>query len=571
MRMAMALCLCAAGIAGASATPPDSVWVNAVRELERTYGGHLGVMAKDLRTGAVLRYNAEERFPTASAIKFPVMTAYFAEVDAGRTDPEARITLSAAEKKEGSGILSLLSDGTAITALDAVKLMIVLSDNTATNMVIDRLGADHETRLRVVNDYLARQGLKNTRLLNRLYSWGTKKNTGEAIRYGIGVSTPEDMVLLLEGLYRKRIASPGACDRMLEIMQQQFYDDMIPRFLPAADCTTFFVAHKTGGIQETKVDVGLVIADRAEIAMAIFVDKHPDHGEGIDNQAAVLAARVARSIWNHFTGMLGTTERRVAGGHVDWTPVPGGTWGIYRSAAAPFPHPARVEGYTRSDGTQYPLFPHYSDSSIVVFVPEKFAELPGGSNLIVHFHGHLGENLLTLERDSMVQGMTAAGINALLVLPQGPYRARDSFGGKMEDDGGLRRLVEDVLATMKNEKIVASTKVNRLCVSGFSGGFRPAAFAVAKGGMPVTDVFLFDALYANQEFFRDWLLAGKGRIFGAYTEHLKKEYEDFAASVRDRAGDRVHFVPSPVEHMDVPRTFVADWLNRLDGEWKLSR
>jgi hypothetical protein len=269
--------------------------------------------------------------------------------------------------------------------------------------------------------------------------------------------------------------------------------------------------------------------------------------------------------------MTGTAERRVAQRHVDWTPVPGGSWGIYRSPAAPFPHPARAEGYTRSDGTQYPYFPHYADSSVVVFVPEKFAELPGGSNVIVHFHGHLGENLSTLERDSMVQGMTGAGINALLLLPQGPYRARDSFGGKIEDDGGLRRLVEDVLATMKNEKIVASTRVNRLCISGFSGGYRPAAYALAKGGMTVTDVFLFDALYANQEFFRDWLLEGKGRIFGAYTEHLKKEYEEFAASVHDRAGDRTWFVPSPVEHTDVPRTFVADWLNRLDREWKIPR
>ena len=82
------------------------------------------------------------------------------------------------------------------------------------------------------------------------------------------------MVLLLEELHSKRLVSPASSDRMVDILRQQFYDDMIPRFLPAADCDSFAVAHKTGGIAETKVDVGLVISDRAEYAVAIFVDKH---------------------------------------------------------------------------------------------------------------------------------------------------------------------------------------------------------------------------------------------------------------------------------------------------------
>ena len=173
----------------------------------------------------------------------------------------------------------------------------------------------------------------------------------------------------------------------------------------------------------------------------------------------------------------------------------------------------------------------------------------------------------------MVQAMTGAGINALLVLAQGPYRARDSFGGKMEEEGGFRRLVEDVLRTMQREKVVKTTNINRICVSGFSGGYRPAAFVVAKGGLSekVTDVFLFDALYGNAEYFLEWLLAGAGKMFGAYTPHLEKEYLGFAASVRDRAPGRIWFVPSPVEHGDVPRAFVADWMARLDPEWKTAR
>jgi beta-lactamase class A len=567
------MALLAGPLALAAPAASDSAWLAEVRFLEATYGGHLGMMATNLKTGEVIRYNASEKFPTASAIKFPIMTAFFAQVDSGKIDTATHVTLGREDKKPGSGILQSLADGVDITLLDAVRLMIVLSDNTATNLVLDRMGTTHDSRLALVNQFLVSQGLKNTRLLNRLYSWNTKKNSPEGIRYGIGVSTPEDMVTLLTALYRKTLASPASCEAMLEILKGQFYDDMIPHYLPGSECTYLDVAHKTGGVNETKVDVGLILSDRADIALAIFVDKHPDHMEGSGNRGALLAAAVARVAWNHLTGMTGMTDRKVDPANVDWTRVPGGSWAIYRSAAAPFPHPQRANGFTRNDGTVYPLFPHYADSSTVVFVPERFRELPGGTNLIVHFHGHLGDNLGVLERDSMVQAMTAQKINALLVLVQGPYRARDSFGGKMEDPGGFRRLVEDVLTTMQREKIVKGTNVNRVCVSGFSGGYRPAAFVLDRGGLSdkITDVFLFDALYANDDFFRTWFLNGTGRLFGAYTDHLSTEYESFAASVRDKAGDRLSFTKTAVPHDLVPRTFVALWLSRLSPEWKIDQ
>ncbi len=206
-------------------------------------------------------------------------------------------------------------------------------------------------------------------------------------------------------------------------------------------------------------------------------------------------------------------------------------------------------------------------------MPEGFRELPGGSNLIVYFHGHLSDNLTVLERDSLVQAMTEQKVNALLVLPQGPWRARDSFGGKMEDPGGFRRMAEDVLGAMQREKIVSDTKVNRVCVSGFSGGYRPAAFVLDRGGLSekVTDVFLFDALYANEEYFRAWLLGGTGHVTGAYTDHLSKEYEGFASSVRDRAGERVSFTKTDVDHGLVPRTFASLWFAKLSPEWKIDQ
>jgi beta-lactamase class A len=563
------LFLGASAFAGSSASR-DSACIAEIRGLEAAYGGRLGLMAKNLKTGETVAYNASERFPTASVIKLPIMAAFFHMVDRGQIDPSVKVVLARDDKKPS--LLEQMSDGMTMTLMDAVKLMIVLSDNTAANLVLDRLAGTHEERLRVVNDLLVEKGLKNTRLLNRLYTWSTKKETPEAIRYGIGVSTPEDMVVLLEALYRKTLVDPSSCDAMLAILKEQFYNDMIPRLLPAADCKVLEVAHKTGGVSETKVDVGLVLSDRADIAMAIFVDKHPDHREDVNNGATMLAALVARAVWNGFTGMTGFMERRVDASQVGWNMIPGGKWGIYRSGAAPFPHRDRAGGYKRDDGTVYPWFPHYADSSVVVFVPDGFHETPSGANIIVHFHGHLNDNLGVLERYRMPQAMTAQKINALLVLPQGPNRARDSFGGKMEDEGGFRRLVDDVLATMLREGVLKSATVGQILISAHSRGYRPAAFALERGGLTdhVHDLFLFDAFYAQQEYFRGWLEQGSGTLTAAYTDHLEQEHVSFSNLMKPRVGDRLRFMKTTVDHDSVVQTYFGDWLSRLDSNWKMT-
>jgi hypothetical protein len=176
-----------------------------------------------------------------------------------------------------------------------------------------------------------------------------------------------------------------------------------------------------------------------------------------------------------------------------------------------------------------------------------------------------------LEQYLLPQAIIAQKINAILVIPQGPYRARDSFGGRMEDEGGFRRMVEDVMATMKHEKVVSSGNVARVIVTAHSGGYRPAGFVLDRGGMSdqITHVFLFDALYGQHEYFRDWLLKGKGIIRAAYTDHLAKEHADVARSVA-AAGSRWSMTPADVEHDRVPQAFFPRWLSGLPAEWKIT-
>jgi beta-lactamase class A len=539
-----------------------------LRDLNSMYGGRLGVMAKNLATGEVVAFQEQELFPTASTIKLPILAALYDRIGRNEIDPDESIVLRQTDIKPGSGVLQFLQPGAVITLRDAATLMITLSDNTATNLVLDHLGTGIEAQLEAVNGFLRSRGLRDTKLLNRLYSAATKQHTPEAMRYGIGVSTPEEMVSLLEQLYRGTLTDSASCAAMIALLGKQFYDDMIPRLLPESQGVS--VAHKTGSINELKADVGIVFSKTATFAIAVFVDKHPDHVEGVENRAELLGAKVARAVWNHFTGMQGEDPPPVDASDVDWTFFPGGKWGIYRTTNGMFPHPDRAGGLRRADGTFYPYFPHYADSSVVVFVPEGFHETPDGSNVIVHFHGHMHDNINTLEQYGMPEAMISGHLNALLILPQGPYRARDSFGGKMEDPGGFRRLVEDVMGKMVSEKVVGSPGVARIIVSAHSGGYRPAGFVLDRGGLSdrITDVFLFDALYGQHDFFRAWLLNGHGVIRAAFTEHLAAEHASFAASVAE-AGSRWSMTPTDVKHEDVVQTFFPRWIALLPSEWKM--
>jgi len=510
--------LCTIAAPGSPAAGRQEKFLQEIARLEARYGGHLGFMARNLRTGETLSYNGSERFPTASVIKLPVLAAFFHLVDGNKIDPNEWITLTKADMKPGSGILQLLTEGGRITLLDAVKLMITQSDNTAANLVLDRMAPTHPERMAVVNDFLLQLGLKDTRILNRLFSFDTKQSTAEAVRYGIGVSTPEDMVALLGALYSRTLASPSSCDMMMNILQSQFYREMIPRFLPEEAGESLAIGNKTGSVNEPKVDVALLRSDRADIALAVFVDKQPDHRGDVENRGILLGAMVARAVWNHFTGSVGYEERVIPLHDVDWNTFPGGRWGIYRSIAAPFPHPKRKRGFKAADGTSYPYHPHYDDDSIVVVVPQSFRETENGANLIVHLHGGPGDNMSSLEKDRMPQSLAGQNINALLVLPQGPYRANDSFGGKLTDPGGLGRLVEDVLATMKQEKIIQTSRLNQLILSAEGSGDQSVATALRRGGLDgkITDLFLLGPPTIPPQLFRDWVKKGAGKVHTAY-------------------------------------------------------
>lgn len=268
-------------------------------------GVRIGVAAKHLGTGATVLLNADTLFPTASIIKLPILVELFHQFESGRLAPLEPVTLEAANARPGNGIVRFLSDGTALPLTDVATLMIILSDNTATNYVIDRLGESHEERLEAVNGRMRSLGLAHTKLLNKLYSWETKKKTEEALRFGIGVSTPGDMLLLLERIARGEADKDRPSESVVAVLRRQQDVQLAARYLPFLSDSTLRIGNKTGSLDEVKNDVGIVSGAGGTYVYAIFADGARTPGEEVDNPATIAVARISRILYDHLVRPAG--------------------------------------------------------------------------------------------------------------------------------------------------------------------------------------------------------------------------------------------------------------------------
>lgn len=296
----------------------------------------------------------------------------------------------------------------------------------------------------------------------------------------------------------------------------------------------------------------------------------PDRRGSMLNQADLAIARAARLAWNCFTGDSGVEPPPVTS--IDWTAYPGGEWTRLQLKNSPFPHPSRRDGHDYAD-RHYAADPHYCDSSAVIVIPQGYQSENGKVDLIVHFHGWKNDNLTAMERFRLPQQLAASHRNAILVLPQGPWHAEDSSGGRMEDEGGFGRMIAEVIGVLQREgKIGATVELGQVVVSAHSGGYRPAIRAVSRGGLgdQISALFLFDALYGLSEELIPWLKADKRhRLFSTYTEHLRQEHEDFAKLLQKHhiqlalpphPGDRLRFEPAAECHDCVMDGRLQRWL-----------
>ncbi|MBA2735489.1 MAG: serine hydrolase, partial [Pyrinomonadaceae bacterium] len=251
----------------------------------KNFSGKVWIYAKNLDTGKDYSLRADEQVRTASTIKLPIMTEVFHQIGQGKLKWTDEIVLTKQIKQGGSGVLSEFSDNTKIDLRTAVNLMIVVSDNTATNLVIDRVSADS------VNDFLDSLGLKQTRSLRKIGGGGESKAAQMPLNklFGIGVSSPKDMARLLEMLERGEIVSREASAEMIGILRRQQHTDGIGRNL----LDTVPVASKSGALDRLRSDVGIVYTRRGRIVMAITVDDMPVVHYSMDNAGNELIWRLS--------------------------------------------------------------------------------------------------------------------------------------------------------------------------------------------------------------------------------------------------------------------------------------
>ena len=252
----------------------------------KSFNGKVWIYAKNLDTGKDFSFRAAEQVRTASTIKLPIMAEVFHQIEQGKLKWTDEIVLTKQIKQGGSGVLSEFTDNTKIDLRTAVNLMIVVSDNTATNLVIDRVSADG------VNNFMDSLGLKQTRSLRKIGGGGDSKAAGEPLNklFGIGVSSPKDMARLLEMLERGEIVSSKASAEMIGILRRQQYTDGIGRNL----LDTVPVASKSGALDRLRSDVGIVYTRRGRIVMAITVDDMPIVHYSVDNAGNELIWRLSQ-------------------------------------------------------------------------------------------------------------------------------------------------------------------------------------------------------------------------------------------------------------------------------------
>jgi beta-lactamase class A len=252
----------------------------------------VSLYAKNLDSGEAIGIRETAPVRTASTIKLAVMAALFDAVARGELPWSERLTVTEAERVVGAGVIeSELSNGVQLPLEDVMHLMMVLSDNTATNMILERFPADR------VNAYLDRIGLGSTRSLRKILGKNGPAGVSAAGKleknqeYGLGVSTARDMVALVERMERGELVSAEASREMIAVMKRCQDTTGIRR--PFGDLS---VANKTGALDALRSDVGIVYSKAGRIAMAITVDGIAQPDWGPDNPGSLLIADLARML-----------------------------------------------------------------------------------------------------------------------------------------------------------------------------------------------------------------------------------------------------------------------------------
>ncbi|MFM9266979.1 serine hydrolase [Tychonema sp. BBK16] len=247
-----------------------------------------GIFLVDVDSGSYLNFNGDVTFASASTIKVPILVAFFQAVDEGKVRLDQMLTLRAEDIAGGSGEMQDDTPGKKYSALEVARKMIVVSDNTATNMMINLLGGAE-----VLNQHFATWGLRATVLNNKLPDLE-----------GTNTTSPKDLINIIAQIDRGNLVSVKSRDRIFQIMQQTKNDSLLPKGLGEEA----IIAHKTGNINTLLADAGMVDLPNGKRYLVAVMVKHPPETE---KPAQSLIRDISRMSYRYLNDGEATVDSKV--------------------------------------------------------------------------------------------------------------------------------------------------------------------------------------------------------------------------------------------------------------------
>jgi beta-lactamase class A len=293
-----------AGLAASSHAPlahEDDVLARQLQAIAAAHHGGFALYAHNLRTGQTVSVSPDLPVKTASTIKLGILLDAAEQIRAGNATLAEKLVLNRENQVEGSGILAQLTPPLALTLGDTLSLMVILSDNTATNMAIDRLGLAH------INATLRAAGSEQTVLYKKVYVPATSPMPLDQPRFGLGKTTPREMAAILERLATCRlalgssVALPGdgpLCGKLLAMLRNQQDRNMLPRYLETLDTSEngSAIADKIGTLDAVRNDVALIATKAGPIVISAFTFDNEDQRWNPDNEGEITLAKAAQMI-----------------------------------------------------------------------------------------------------------------------------------------------------------------------------------------------------------------------------------------------------------------------------------
>lgn len=274
-----------------------------ITAIAAAHHGKVALFAENLKTGETVGVEPDQVVQTASVIKLTILYEALEQVREGKVHLDDKIVLEKADQVPGSGMLLFFDTPLAITLKDALTMMVIMSDNTATNLVIDHLG------LESINARIKQLGLKDTYLNKKVFQPAEGPMPADQKVYGLGKTTPREMADVMRKIVTCDLAEPGLpsrpqddqlCGVVLHMLTNQFYRDGIPRYIEGLDTSEgqSDIANKTGSLDAVRNDIAAISSKNGLLIISIFTYDNQDHSWTSDNEGEITAAKIARAIVN---------------------------------------------------------------------------------------------------------------------------------------------------------------------------------------------------------------------------------------------------------------------------------